>query len=121
MADNNTPSLYDKILAKFPAPFAFLQRVISADSPERASALLAVIAGSTLCLGYMTLLIALVYGKELLTAFITVNAALVSLATFSKVDRTDSTSTKIVDNIPVVETKQVDKKQDDKKQDEQPG
>ena len=82
---------------KLPKPVEYLKAVIVGDNNVRVAAFLAVISGIALCVGYVTLLFALVLGKELLTAFITVNAALVSLATFSKVDTNNTTTVKAGD------------------------
>ena len=60
--------------------FEYLKNVISADSPERVSALIALIAGATLCLGFLVL----IPQKGKSTELITVSAGLVSLATFAK-------------------------------------
>ena len=65
----------------------FLRKLIDRNSPERVNAFLAVSAGITLCLGYAFILGGIViYEKNLTTEFIAINAALVSLATFNKVD-----------------------------------
>lgn len=79
-------------LPKLPGPFAFLNRVISSEHPERASAFLAVASGIALIIGYIAMIIAITrYDKKLTTEFIAINAAIVSLATFSPVDRKPNT------------------------------
>jgi hypothetical protein len=75
-------------LPSLPAPFAYLNRVISGDSPERASAFLAVSSGIVLIIGFLFITVAMTkYDKKLTTEFITVCGALVSLSTFNPVDR----------------------------------
>jgi hypothetical protein len=75
-------------LPELPKPFSFINRVVSADNPERVSAVLALIAGLVLSIGFMFVVVAITkYDKKLTTEFIAINAALVSLATFTPVDR----------------------------------
>lgn len=90
-------SFLTTIKDSLPKPFEYLKAVIAGDTNVRVSAFLAVIAGIALCIGYLTLLIGLMLSKELLTAFIAVNAALVSLATFSKIDTNNTTTVKVGD------------------------
>ena len=61
----------------------YIKKLISKDEPERIKAFLALLAGVFLCVGFSALLIAVIFGKAI-SSFITVNAALVTLATFSK-------------------------------------
>jgi hypothetical protein len=75
-------------LPVLPKPFSFLNRVISAEHPERASAFLAVASGIVLIIGYLIMIVAITkYDKKLTTEFIAINAAIVSLATFNQVDK----------------------------------
>ena len=70
-----------------PQPIEYLKAVIRDDTPQRANAFLAVSAGITLIVGFVAITIAMAcFNKKLTTEFIAVNAALVSLATFNKVD-----------------------------------
>ena len=85
------------LIDKLPKPISYLKAVIAGDTNVRVAAFLAVIAGIALVAGYLTLLIALVFEKSVLTAFITVNAAMVALATFSKVDTNNTSTVNITD------------------------
>jgi hypothetical protein len=62
--------------------FKYIKSLISADTKERCSAFLAIIAGITLCLGFNIL----IWQKNKATELGLVTAGLVTLATFSKVD-----------------------------------
>jgi hypothetical protein len=84
----NMSALLDKILDKIPAPLSYLSKIVRGDSPERASAFLAVASGIALIAGFVIITIAMTkYDKKLTTEFLTVCAALVSLSTFNQVDR----------------------------------
>jgi hypothetical protein len=75
-------------LPVLPKPFSFLNRVISGEHPERASAFLAVASGVVLIIGFMFIVVAMTkFDKKLTTEFITVCGALVSLSTFNQVDK----------------------------------
>jgi hypothetical protein len=63
--------------------FNYIKSLISADTKERVAAFLAIIAGITLCLGFNVL----IWQKNKATELGLVTAGLVTLATFSKVDR----------------------------------
>jgi hypothetical protein len=63
--------------------FKYIKSLISADTKERVAAFLAVISGITLCFGFSIL----IWQKNKGTELGVVTAGLVSLATFSKVDR----------------------------------
>jgi hypothetical protein len=63
--------------------FKYIKSLISADTKERVAAFLAIIAGITLCFGFSILIWQNNKGTELGV----VTAGLVTLATFSKVDR----------------------------------
>ena len=65
-------------------PLTYLKDVIASDKSPRISALLALIAGLALSLGFLTLTVAAFLGKEIKTEFVSVSAALVSLSTFAK-------------------------------------
>jgi hypothetical protein len=75
-------------------PIEFLKAVIRGDTPERVSAFLAVISGIALVIGFLGLVVAItVYHQKLTTELLTISGALVTLATFSKVDQNTITST----------------------------
>jgi len=61
----------------------YIKSLISADTKERVAAFLAIIAGVTLCIGFCIL----VCKSNKATELGIVTAGLVTLATFSKVDR----------------------------------
>lgn len=75
-------------------PIEFLKAVIRGDTPERVSAFLAVISGIALVIGFLGLVVAItLYHQKLTTELLTISGALVTLATFSKVDQNTITST----------------------------
>ena len=75
-------------------PIEYLKAVIRGDTPERVSAFLAVISGIALVIGFLGLVVAItVYKQHLTTELLTISGALVTLATFSKVDQNTITST----------------------------
>ena len=70
--------------------FAYLKNVIAANTTERVSAFLAVISGISLCFGFLSIIGFILFStKNLNYPLVTITAGLVTLATFSKVDRTE--------------------------------
>lgn len=88
------PTFLDKVLAKLPKPLVYLANVIRGDTEERAAAFLAVISGLALVAGFVAIILAItIYNKHLTTELITVSGALVTLATFNRVDREPTSTT----------------------------
>ena len=87
-----TPTWKDKavnwLIDKIPSPVGYLKNVVREDTPERVAAFLAVLAGVALVVGFLGIVFAIVVlGKSLIYELGIVCGALVTLATFSKVDR----------------------------------
>ena len=62
--------------------FEYIKSLISADTKERVSAFLAVMAGVTLCIGFSIV----IWQKDKKAELAIISGGLVVLATFSKVD-----------------------------------
>jgi len=96
----DTNTVIGFLKSKIPSPIEYFKDVARGDTPSRVSAVLALLAGITLVFGFVAITTAIVkYNKNLKTELITVSGALVTLATFSKVDRNSiSTSQVTVDS-----------------------
>ncbi len=85
---------------KIPQPIEYFKDVARGDTPSRVSAVLALLAGITLVAGFIVITISITkYDKKLTTELITVSGALVTLATFSKVDRNSISTTQVTGDI----------------------
>ena len=105
-------SLINAVKDKIPQPIEYLKDVIDGTTPSRVSAFLAVLSGVALVIGFMVITVAITkYNKKLTAELICVSGALVTLATFSKVDRnniiTSQVTTNTDTNITKVDNKQV--------------
>ena len=97
-------TIVDSVKSKLPQPIEYLKDVIRGDTPSRVSAFLAVLSGIALVIGFCAITLAITkYDKKLTTELITVSGALVTLATFSKVDAS-TTTTQTTDNKQVIIT-----------------
>lgn len=67
--------------------FKYIKSLILANTPERVSAFLAVLAGISLCIGFFIILFLISFGKVMSAELAIISAGLVSLATFTKIDR----------------------------------
>lgn len=91
----NFPTIIAAIKSKLPQPLEYFKDVARSDTPSRVSAVLALLAGLTLVAGFIVITVAItLYKQKLTTELITVSGALVTLATFSKVD--SSSSSKVI-------------------------
>ena len=105
-------SLIKAVKDKIPQPIEYLKDVIDGTTPSRVSAFLAVLSGVALVIGFMFITVAITkYSKKLTAELVCVSGALVTLATFSKVDRnsisTSQTTTNTDTNITKQDTKEV--------------
>ena len=99
----NFSAIVDTIKSKLPKPLEYFKDLARGDTPSRVSAVLALLAGLTLVAGFITITVAItVYKQKLTTELITVSGALVTLATFSKVDSSSSS------NVIAINTKKQD-------------
>ena len=82
---------------RFPRPIEYFKNVARGDTPSRVSAVLALSAGIALVAGFVSLILAItIYKQHLATELATISAALVTLSTFSKVDRNDTTTQSVI-------------------------
>ena len=85
---------------RIPKPIEYFKDVARGDTPSRVSAVLALLAGITLVIGFIAIVIAVtVYKQKLTTELVTVSGALVTLATFSKIDRNSISTTQVTADI----------------------
>jgi len=69
----------------------WISKLLSNSQDVRVNALLAVLAGTSLCIAFLALTVALVCGVAgLITTYATVSASLVTLATLCKIDKDTS-------------------------------
>ncbi len=95
---DTTKNVISFLLSKIPSPITYLKSVIREDTQDRVSAFLAVLAGIALVIGFLVILTFITFLKRPLgSELITISGALVVLATFSKVDRNDSTVLTVTD------------------------
>lgn len=108
----NFMTVVNTIKDKLPQPIEYFKDVARGDTPSRVSAVLALLAGITLVLGFIAITVAITkFDKKLTTELITVSGALVTLATFSKVDRNSISTTQVTADIDEdITTKPNDKK-----------
>jgi len=98
---------------KIPQPIEYFKDVARGDTPSRVSAVLALLAGITLVAGFIVITISITkYDKKLTTELITVSGALVTLATFSKVDRNSISTTQITSETNTGINKKDDQKEE---------
>ena len=83
-----------------PRPIEYFKDVARGDTPSRVSAVLALLAGVTLVIGFIAIVVAVtIYKQNLTTELVTVSSALVTLATFSKIDRNSISTTQVTADI----------------------
>ena len=83
-----------------PRPIEYFKDVARGDTPSRVSAVLALLAGVTLVIGFIAIVVSVtIYKQSLTTELVTVSGALVTLATFSKIDRNSISTTQVTADI----------------------
>lgn len=96
----NLSTVITTVKDNLPHPIEYFKDIARGDTPSRVSAVLALMAGITLVAGFIVITIAITkYDKKLTTELITVSGALVTLATFSKIDRNSISTTQVTSDI----------------------